>query len=577
MVSISVLARMLAGQMGMEVVWDRHATTFAIGRKADGKIVLFLSPALAGVEAGDVQQMNTMLRGALAHECVGHGRFTDLAAPQGETPYIQSVANILEDIRIEGLAPTVFPGARRILADMVEELERRAFWAPAPASTPENAIGLWILRTLRAECLGQPMRADWTDEFRRQAVAAFGEDTCEACLALARQAPDAPDTASVIELARQIVDLLRKQGKSVPGEQEQEQSASAAGKQSADPQNGEDAAEQGGESEQQSGASGDAGPDEGRGNETAEPKLEEGRKEEEGNQSPGRADPGAQAQSSPGREALDENVEVDASPEDFVKREIRGGGVDNRVLTIAHTHEPIYLPNLPQPAINPLTHRLREELRQHLRAMVEDQEDAATDRGRLDMSRIVPALCGREMPFSEEGDIAPGLNTAMELMVDCSSSMHHIEDFAGMMMLAVADACQEFHGLDLTVSMFGDDRYLLRKAHQPWRRMRPSAKQAYGASGGTQWPACASAAIADLALSRRPRKLLLTVTDGDLGDYQSVVETARHLGVELAFVGIDCQSPDPSLAYHACESSKPQTMTHAVSAAIRGAMRHQVF
>ncbi|PVG49610.1 hypothetical protein DDL22_15100, partial [Staphylococcus aureus] len=74
MVNLSILANMLARQAGMQVVWDSNAPTFAIRKEPSGTMTVIIPPSLAAVDPAEVVPMSAMLRGAMAHEALGHGR-----------------------------------------------------------------------------------------------------------------------------------------------------------------------------------------------------------------------------------------------------------------------------------------------------------------------------------------------------------------------------------------------------------------------------------------------------------------------------------------------------------------------
>ena len=506
MVNIGVLARILAGQFGLQVIFQDNFDTFAIAKDANGKSVLVISSSLAGVKEEQVPEINAMLRGALAHECVGHLRFTNMEIPRSSGA-LGSIENMLEDLRIETMAPTIYPGAKRALLEMVSELEsdKHGFWKPNLSGPPEGTVLLWMLRKCRAELLGQPMRQEWTDAAQNASYGHFGKTLCEQGLALARQAVQMPDTRSIHGLAKQILDLfVSEQGQESSGDDTQG---------------------------------------------------------------------GAAAR-------FDANAQVsDLSPEDYVKKVVGGigGGLDYRQVTIAEMQDRSTGDSgVRGPVVNAVAHRLRSSMRQNLIAIVEDEDDAPSDRGRLHVGFIPQVLAGDcRTPFLEDGDIAPGLDTALHLLVDASGSMSKVAEFAKMTMLAVGDACAEFEaqGLDVSLWTFNGGITLLRSHRQRWAEARGRAFLRYQPGGGTQWPACSMHAVSSLATSRRKRKVLLTITDGDLGNnYRNVIDTARHANIELEFVGIDVQSPDPTFSFETAYSKDPASIVRATGRALQKAM-----
>lgn len=561
MVDIGTLAAMLAGQFGLRVV-VANVPTFAVGIEPDGKPVLYLSSNLSGINEAEIPEMTAMLRGALAHECVGHLRHTDMSIPV--PPGLHgSFTNALEDIRIERKAAEVYPGAKRILADMVSELESDAhrFWDPEKAKGKENAVLLYLLRQCRSEQLGQPLRQDWTATFRERAESAFGSGKVAQALDLAKQSIALPGTANVIDLARQIIDLLKQPEQEQPeqpdsdgsGEQEQQGDADAPG----GAEKGQDGSEEDPQGDNPDGSSEAAG---------------DGSSEEDEDA------PGGAPGSGMDRQPLDESVAPDVSPEDYIKQVMQSAAAGMAIREDDCTQLPA---TGEDPAIPAIAHRLREALRQALISLRDDEESSMGDRGRLHMGSLIDALAAKRTRaeiFEEDGAVGEGIDTALYLMVDRSGSMSSLHEFTRMTLQAIGTACAEFEGqgLEFLVGFFDRQLAHIKGSAQPWKSARSRVHEHYSPSGGTCWPKSTVAACRKIVTSRRRRKVLLTITDGDLGykdEMRMAISTAKAAGIELAFVGIDVQSPLPDLAFEHASSSDPASLVRSSQRALLRALR----
>ena len=203
--------------------------------------------------------------------------------------------------------------------------------------------------------------------------------------------------------------------------------------------------------------------------------------------------------------------------------------------------------------VSSLAHKVREKLRNHLYAVTHDEDDAMSDRGLLNMSLLPQIGSGMfvDRAFVEPGAQGPGLDTALFLLVDKSTSTNCIASSVAEVMMAIGDATTEFTsaGLNMGLAQFNTRLEVLIELGKPWRPVRGWVNDAYQPYGSTWWPPCASGLLPMLAASPRRRKILLTVTDGDIGgenaSHPATLDTmamAKHLGVEMAFLEITHQS-----------------------------------
>ena len=207
------------------------------------------------------------------------------------------------------------------------------------------------------------------------------------------------------------------------------------------------------------------------------------------------------------------------------------------------------MPKMNRP-VSAMAHKLRTRMRELLQAQADDEDDVVGEFGRLQSASMVGARLGKRDVFFEEGEQAPGLNTAIEVLVDGSGSMSKIAHVVTECLVALGDACAEFSAqVDLSMSFFNSGRAIVIKADENWKAQRSKIAQVYSASGGTEWANAAMTAIGELSTSRRDRKILLTITDGDLDGSiptSEVVGTAKAARVELVAValGVDLRRRD---------------------------------
>lgn len=512
---IQTLARILAGKIDLRVVSDDKASTFFIARLPNGSLELHLATRLIEATGGRADAVGDVVRGALAHEALGHGRHTDFDAAFPQSPFGKCLANAFEDVRIEKLAPTVFPGARSILATMVETLVRECgFWKKPAAREWQSSLIVGLLRKYRTEILGQPLDEATTNAILAQASAVLGPTLFAKVDALAREACCSGSTGEVNACAERIVALLAQQS---PDKQDQ-----PGGSERGKDENGDDG----------DGAGGGDGPPgntgEGEAESSGPPEAETGSKNGRG-RAAAPFDPDAVCDVDV-ETALDEVVgdgckvtrQYDYVPKDAM---FRGYG-DNQA--------------------NGFASRIACGLEESLRSITQDADDFISDRGRLDTTRL-PAIAGRftDFGFVDNERDGAGIDTELMVMFDNSSSMASLDTkFLQAAIYSTLMALGRFQpDLGLSLAFFDHEAQV---AVRPGIHITPmvarKASASYTPRGSTSWASSARALMPMLVTSRRRRKTLLTVTDGKLGSdatRSAVIHDYRASGVECRFVSVD--------------------------------------
>jgi hypothetical protein len=611
---VQTIARIIADKLGIKVIYSDTVPTFAIGKQEDGSLVIYMASGILKVFEGREEDLEAITRGALAHEALGHGFHTTFEA-EAKTVYGRSIANALEDVRIERLAPSRYPGAKRALSEMVRLLiEQKDFWNPKDPIL-EEALLIGLLRHFRSSILGQPVPADITDTLLEQARKEIGDQAYGAIYDIAKGACFAATTKEVSDAADAIVNILKstkKPPKPDPKpepkpEPEPEPQSEQKPQQEPDPQTGEPGEPQPGEGTkgeaedsqqdsagEQSGADdsheGDEGADDAgkdAGGSESSGDSEAGQGEETASQSEGSntgQDGGdgrggmPQSQSRPGHgnassvdELIDfsDSVEVQTDINDVVdamlgeSSEIEGRirGQLNDVSEAIKDRQACAVPSTSTTIIQ----RMKRSLGDALRATVMDEDDSESDFGRLDCSRIARIASGLEpRPFITDGEPGRGLSTELLVLFDKSGSMESLtRPFMASLVYAAGATLASFAPeVRFNVAFFDTCSTLVHQADKHWTPEHGAkVAGAYYADGGTAWAQSALPLLPILARSRKSRKVLLTVCDGDVDhqSYPGVMKEIKDHGIETTFLmigrpvphgltGVSCDNTGESFA-----------------------------
>ncbi len=588
---LQTIARIVAGNLGVRVVFSDSVETFMITRLDNGEMVILMAKTVLKALEGKADLVETVTRGAIAHEALGHGYHTDFSL-DAKTPYGRDLANALEDIRIERLAPDLYPGARISLREMVLALDSEmAFFTPEDDCRPEEALLIGLLRRFRTKVLRQPLPADVTDRLIAKAKDWLGVDLFTRIEAIAQAACLSSTTGPVVKAADDIVDLLRQaikpqspqqqagdpqQGQGAgTGEQQQGQST---GQQAGDPQQGQGA----GTGEQQQGQStgqqaGD--PQQGQGTGTGEQQQGQSTGQQAGDPQQGQGTgTGEQQQgqstgrgrgSSPDALAFDPTLHFDVAIETAAKKAFANNVTPEPGLTVNPTDIRDQVPTFPAlpmgSEVKGIIQKMRSNLETALRSITDDEDDVEDDSGRLDTGRLARTAAGFEQrPFLVDGKPGRGLSTELVVLFDCSSSMDDLgEAFLRQLVFASGSTLGHFApDVRFNMAFFHGNSILAHTGDKHWTPEHGAKVSfAYRVNGGTNWARSALPLIPLLANSRKERKVLLTVSDGDINasKHPALLDELRKYGAEMCFVcinhavphglhGISCEAKPASFA-----------------------------
>ena len=465
----ATLGSLLAGKVGVSVKFADVPTACT-----DGKTVWLSSRLKENATEGEA----AILRGFLAHEILGHVHNTDFEtsaewAEKG-SPLAKAILNVIEDGRIERAAWRTYPAVRGILSKCVDALvaEGKCFAAPTPATPPEGLIKGLLLTHVRKD-LGQNL-----DPTHHEALAfpMFGEDLCRQMVGIAlrgaRSAVGLEGNKGSIAAAQEILDLLQHgQG------QDQGQGQSGQGQ---DQSRNAAAALQG--------------------------------------QNPGVSDLGS---------AVGEVLEGCSDQKGHIKMTTPPSLDEMRVVRLKDG-------DLPDLRAKAAANRLAARLEQLLEART-NRRDVYGDDGRLCGRKLVNAVAGDQQVFRRVTGEKEGLDVAVSLLVDCSGSMAGEEMvLARAVGYALAEALSKFEsqGVALEVKGFNDRIYVVKEFHESF----PSRSKVFSrlsAGGETEFQPTVIQSVKTLAVRRESRKIVLFVTDGDLGEEPSVlINTLKTQGIE---------------------------------------------
>lgn len=557
--NLNLLAQIVGNNFGINVV---QGSGFAIAKDGKG-LTLYVPPMSIGNEEDAM-----ILRGGLCHEAVGHGRHTDFSAKRGPTPLHLSIENVLEDARIEKAAWKIYPKSRRMLEESMAAMARRNKIVRASnQNSPAGKASAAVLLRLLVEELGYCKKLiDWKEDWAA-AVQCFGNETMNKVWTEAVSGYQVSSTEEVIKAAAKIVKLLQKGFEDQQQQQQQPEQQKGESGESGDAQSGggdsgdgQDQDQQGGSSQgggengedgQGQGASG-GGQDDAKGKENGQG---QGNGDGNGgNQSQGKDEGGSSQGAGRGSGRAPTPLDTNAvKPAEFDRGDALKGQLpvnhnSMRDIGSGKAHAPGTF--IPSGDSKTAAQRLKSSLAQRLLAIVEDEDDDLVEHGVLASHRLVDARMGDRYVFSEPGKPGERLDTAFSLLIDMSGSMAGVADRACLTATwAIGDTLNGYNGMGLsfTVSSFNGRLYEMKDWNEPWKR--GECLSSYKASGSTHTYGAVKNRLEHLVKRPEPRKVLYLISDDDIGDLSSLVNSANEMGCEVVVMMIGDQSMKPHAPY----------------------------
>lgn len=577
--AIPLLARMLSEKYGLNITMGGH-TAFT-----DGKTINLPTLPVDDPDTAD------LAIGYIDHE-VGHVRFSDnevVAEAMRISPFLNTVRNIFEDIRIEELMHEVFPGTRTNLAKLVKKLVIKEKFNKVDPLDPGKLVTGYLLYTLRSKVLGQTgleeLRQDTSQKLKKQYPGLHAELD-----AVAFDIVDAKNSDDALTLAKKVLEAVKKYIKEPPKPPTPPQS-NGNGEESNDDTNS-DASDGNGDGDQgeqgSEGGSGDDSNADGSDNNNSDNKGDQGSNSDSSSDDSSNADGSGQGGGS-GSDKKDDSAASNGSGQGEKSEGGNGGasgdqGSENewskeqattlRKAISADEKDLIEdlgdivkemleqeAPSKPRSssagvaqAVQAETHSLSEgsvlnatnSMRVRLRSLLQAKTFNATwsaRRGRkLDKNRLYRLACGDTRVFRRSSR-KQELKTALHIVLDRSSSMSALDmKVANESMLAIKLALDGINQVNLGISAFpGTGRgYIPIKKHG---QTINHTKIGLSPSGGTPLTETLWAVGSDMLHLKEDRKIILVITDGQPAapdNVRAAIGGLEQAGYELIGIGINC-------------------------------------
>ena len=537
------IATVVAGHTGLRFV-SHAGTAYAKYAPDTGKAVVNVPPLPEGRAA------HILALGYSAHEG-GHIRFSDYSVKH-PIPFGHSLVRAMEEFRMEAQVIKNYPGARRILQDIVQYmvLTGKSF-APTDeeklrSATPNSLVTNYVLVRGRYLVNNQTAVEPRMNQLREELVARTSDELVDQIDDIIRRAGAAPSEGDLIPLADELIALLQQDAEQPEDGQNGEPDDSKPD--DSDAGNGESDDSKSDDSDAGNGEPDDSEPDDADAGNGGDPKGAGQLAIDPSAEGPVDDDLGQALEA-----LLNEHAENDGEDTTGWSGEMAEVVEHPRVLTNN--------PFDPERVVHE-TAAVQRTLAQVFQAQ-KRVEVAHSSRGRrINPRRLSRVAMGKADIFRHKHR-QEAINTAVEVLVDASESMMWGDDLltpAKESALALAQAIENLPGCSCGVLMFpswtdnGEIAVLGVKA--PEERVSATLQQGrweFGAYGGTPlaqslWP-CAIR----LATRLEERKVLIVLTDGDPNDSvaaMEMLERIRASGIETVGIGIQTMAVESLFPEH---------------------------
>lgn len=562
---LPLIAQAMVAQSNLKI---RLRSTHS-GGMTDGETV-WIQPSVMPLSEMEADEfvVNAALQLGLLHHEVGHVNQTDFKArlPQG---IVGTLANILEDVRQENLHIASNRAGRKYLDSLSMAAIITGMHGEVTADdSPLGVFTSYLLYRSRAEFRKEPWFEPLADSAEKVMEQIFPKGITHRLDLLLDEQAKLRSTAEAISLAKRIAAFLQKEkeeaekqaqqqaGQQGDGDPSQDQSSCGgdgsadAGEQGSDQSSSDGSDSQEGQGDQANGGSG-ASDQDSNGSSSA-PSSSSSGDPQDGNSTSGSGAGGASAQA----DALQQVIDNDDSKgtakgdlDDKVRQLLqqRGAELQSRSPSTVLSHD-LMLPTAPTPIMCGLDVDLDAAMRASttIRNKIVDvlQADSLTrnavgQRGStLSDKHLVRAATGDPRIFKKV-QLGRTVDTAVVFCADVSGSMSgEPVQLLNQALYASTMALQACPGVDVGIVSF-PGRGLVLNFGQPARRHRERFSLCAG--GGT--PLCEGVAHATQLLlsSRKPRKILIVLTDGApncAGSAEALIDAAELRGIEVHGLGI---------------------------------------
>ncbi|MEA1049090.1 VWA domain-containing protein [Lamprobacter modestohalophilus] len=505
--------------------------------KTDGRIIHL--PSLSG------EAEKTLAYGYLAHEA-GHVRLTDFSLRRHAQPLGRFFEGVLEDVRIETAMIRAYPGTRSTLDAVIDHLiadgRMRAVSADDP---PAQLLGNALLMLARHRYREQPALAPQAQVADQVLAQVFGRAFVTQLRALMTEIPALRDTAETMALAQRMLALVESAAQhDAPRTESAERSTEreAPNTQSSEPSTENDgrSTEPEAPSTQRDAPSTDG---EAPGTQHDAPSTEYPEPSTESDVLGAKDEAQKAAQ-----EAL--SATDQALPDDLF--EVIGAALQAQAGS-SHGEMPT-VETFEGDAVRGIIALQRAkghsaQLSARLQGVVQSERltrSRTVRQGRMLSAQHLHRAGVGDARIFRQRDQQTAPNTALHLLVDLSGSMLGGADRIALdAAMALALALEPINGVSRAVSAFpslnGKSDRVTRVLGHGDRVAQHASAFVQSARGGTPMTGALWFAAADLLAQAAPRKVLITLSDGEPNQRSSVLDLlarARTAGIELIGIGI---------------------------------------
>ena len=496
----------------------------------------------------DSKEAALLARGYIDHESA-HIRFTDFSV-KSSTSMLKCLTNILEDIRIEKMMGAKYPGCRSNLKDLAEHLKQQGSFTPSLQNPPQTLLS-WLCARGRLT-----LNQDFSDilAMTSSTVNGFLGTGYKKLLDLTERIPNLVSTRDSQSMAEEILRLIRDEKHQQEQERKRQEDQKAKTTCSSDgskPDGSSDDQEEDNQAsgtDQQSGepeqGTGDSSPD---GDNTGTAAGDDSQSQAAGNPSPPVPKSGSSGELGGNPEALQEMLDCDpggfGDVGEILKHELitEGETVGNRGGVLLPPEASLRTFPIDIHETRRHTALLRARLSGLIQASRLRRRHARRTGSKID-NRVVHRLALNDTRLFLHQEEKTEVNTAIMILVDRSGSMQHQKiEVASKTAYVVAEALDSIPGCFAAVAAFpvgNSDGVapLVRFGERPC-----SSKFGMSAGGGTPLAQALYWAGVELLKREEPRKILLSVTDGEPDDLRTTKRAIRWLleqGIEPMGLGI---------------------------------------
>lgn len=524
------------------------------------------------------------LWGFLAHEA-SHVRYTDFSV-ESPSDYHHSIANSIEDGRIETKFIREYPGAKETLDEALRLFVHQGkMQEPDSSEHPAQILSAYVLYWVRNQWRGQSILDKQFAAATNAIQATFPAGVVTNLDSILAEAPDLQSTKDVSNMVDRILKLFEDESpedkpddkkdqepdkgdtdpNGDPGDSENSDSGDGQG----DPE--PDSKDQGGSSgdnsksdNDQSGSSGGPGqkgegdssegsqPADCSGDQSGQQSADPGQSSDESGKSSQPGGAGSEDQKAQNAAKVREGSAKHAAQDVFgeIKADLQTVAKGNPQQKVMLPPESVTPGSLSEASANELEHKARSttvSLRKQLMALVEANEKVKKrflDQGQKVASERISGVAAGDYRVFRRQKRRKKVNTAVHVLLDASSSMDGPRiQIANEASLAIAQALEAIPRVSVAVTAFKggveSPVYEMLKHNQTARAC--VGRFAVGASGGTPMAPALWHAARDLCNRREERKIVMVITDGRPAmpeETRNVISLMQRSGYEVVGIGI---------------------------------------